>query len=270
MAMENINLSRISKLFFALTLVLSCLTMNSDHLKGYMGSQGTPFIIFRLALIFSFMLIATIMCKAEIKFITKFEPIAVIIITALLIFDYLVTHISGSQFLFRVWWMTSIFMAELTLYLGISITKVDKDDYKAFNKRFWIGFLPLYIFILIICFVRNPVGDNLSVNMHLGQGTFLMLKAFLNDINVSFEAPLIFFGNLLIFIPLSFIIKAIFSKIKPHTMLLIGTVIPFIVEGYQYIFSCGDVDIDDIVLNLAGFYIGAIISTIIYKVKIAE
>lgn len=270
MDMKNTNLKKLSKLFFALTLIFSCFTMNSDHIKGYMSSQGTPFIIFRLVLIFCFMLIATLICRDEIKFISRFEPIAVNVITAILIFDYYVTQISGSQFLFRVWWMASIFMAELTLFVTLSLSKNSKADYKDFNKRFWIGFLPLYIFILILCFARSPLENRLSINMHLGQGTIQMLIAFLNNINVSFEAPLIFFGNLFIFLPVSFILKAIFDKIKPLTVVIVGTAIPFLIEGYQYIFSCGDVDIDDIVLNLAGFYIGLILSTILYKKKIAE
>lgn len=270
MAMENINISRIKKIFFALTLLLSCFTMNTDKLHGYFSAQGTPFIMFRLALIFSFMLIATIICKDEIKFISKFEPIAIISITALLIFDYYVTEISGSQFLYKVWWMISIFTCELTLYMIITLSRAGKKDYALFNKRFWLGFTPLYIFILIICFVRNPSGHSLSINTHIGQGTIQMLIAFLNDINISFEAPLIFFGNLLIFLPLAFILKAFIVKSKQYFIVIIGTALPFIVEGYQYIFSCGDVDIDDIVLNLAGFYIGYCLSTIIYKKKLAE
>jgi glycopeptide antibiotics resistance protein len=166
-----------------------------------------------------------------------------------------VTNLSGSQFLFRVWWIASIFTAEGTLFLSVLINKPSKKDYALFYKKFWYGFTPLYLFVLIICFLRFP-STTRTINVIPGSGTFLMLKAFINNVNVSFEAPLIFFGNLLIFVPLPFILSAFFKKLKPYQIILIGIIFPILVESYQYIFRCGDVDVDDLILNWIGFFIG--------------
>lgn len=227
-----------------------------------MGSEGTVFILFRCTLIAIFDAIATYINTDNLQFIKKFEPIVIWIITGLIIFDYYVTQISGSQFLFRVWWMASAIIAQGITFIVITLSKRNTIEYTAFYKRFWLGFTPLYIFVLILCFARNPFGKNLTTNFILGQGTIQMLIAFIKNVNVSFEAPLIFFGNLVIFVPLAFIINVLFKSLKNKYIALIGTAVPFLIEGYQYIFSCGDVDIDDIVLNLAGFYIGYIIMII--------
>lgn len=247
------------KVLFLITLIGSCFTMNSNKLNGYMGSNGTPFLIFKIIFIVSLMLIATIENRSNIAFISKVEPITVGITSALVIFDYYVTQISGGQFLYRVWWMVSIFTAEIVVFLTITITSSKDKDYYKFYKRFWIGFIPLYCFILVLCFARSPFADNRSVNLELGQGTFLMLKALLESIDVTFEAPLIFFGNLTIFLPMPFIINVLAKKTRPSILALIGIMIPILIEGYQYIFSCGNVDIDDVVLNWLGFFIGLIL-----------
>ena len=90
-----------------------------------------------------------------------------------------------------------------------------------------------------------------------------MLKAYLNSPFHDFEPPLIFFGNLLVFIPLPFILSTLFKNISPRWMLAIGGAIPPLIEAYQMVFECGDTDIDDIILNWAGFLIGFIIYKLI-------
>lgn len=253
------------KIFFIITFLLSCLTMNSDKLFGYLKNQGTVFIIIKLALVFILVFTAGLINQKNIDFITKFEPKAVTVVTIFLIFDYYVTQLSGSKFLYRVWWIAAVFIAQGALFLALSIVNNNKDKYKNFYKHFWYGFTPLYIFTLLICFLRNPFHGGRTTNIIPFQGTFPMLRAFINDINVSSEAPLIFFGNLMIFIPLPFILFSFMKKAKPVHIALIGFVTPILIEGYQYIFSCGDVDIDDLILNWAGFFAGFAMQRIIHK-----
>lgn len=250
-------------IFFALTFILSCCTMNSDKVGGYLHDGGNVIIITKYTLIFVFTLFASLINKNNVKLISKFILIASWIITAIIIFDYYVTQISGSQFLFRVWWIGSVFVAQAAVFIGI--TAIKPKEYNKFFKRFWVGFLPNYLFLTGLCFIRAPYTSELSVNLQIGNGTFVMLKAFLNDIHVSFEAPLIFFGNLAIFIPISFILYSIFKNIKDWVICSIGILIPILIEGYQYIFKCGNVDIDDLILNWAGFLIGFLIYKIVRK-----
>lgn len=254
------------KIFFAITFILSCFTMNSDRLNGYFKSGGNVIILTRYFLIIIFILIATLMNREKLNFLKRFVPCSTAVITAILIFDYYVTKISGSQFLYRVWWIGAVFITNAVVFLVITI--FGKGDYKGFFKSFWIGFTPIYLFLLILCFARQPFAHIDSINLKIGQGTFLMLESFLNDINVSFEAPLIFFGNLLILIPIPFILSAFFNRINDKIIFAIGMIIPFIIEGYQYFFKCGDTDIDDIILNASGFIIGYAIYILIKKTRL--
>lgn len=255
--------NNISIFFFAVIFCLSCFTMNSDKLFGYLKNQGTVFLIIKLLLVFFLVFTVGLINHKNIAFITKFEPKAVTAITILLIFDYYVTRLSGSQFLFRVWWIASVFLAQSALFLSMSLVRT--NGYNSFYNKFWRAFTPLYLFTLIICFFRIPFQNMRTTNIIPFKGTFLMLRAFINDFNVSFEAPLIFFGNLLIFTPLAFILFVFLKNAKPVHIALIGFITPILIEGYQYLFSCGDVDIDDLILNWFGFFAGFFIQRIINK-----
>lgn len=256
-------LNDIYKALFAIIFCLSCFTMNSDNLSGLLGYHSTAFILEKLLAVFILVFIAGILNRKNIRFVSEFESKAVIIITLLLIFDYYITNFSGSMFLFRAWWIAAIFTAQCALFLSMSIVKT--DNYSHFYKKFWTGFTPLYLFTLFICFVRAPFQNLRTINIIPFNGTFLMLKAFIKDVNVSFESPLIFFGNMLIFIPMPFILFCLLKKAKSLHIALIGIIIPIFVEGYQYIFTCGDVDIDDLILNWFGFFAGFVLQRIINK-----
>lgn len=240
-------------------------SMHSDNLGSYWGNNGTPFMFFRFFLIIVLMSVATIINRKNIEFISTFVPISMLIITALMIFDYYITEFSGGQFLYRVWWISYIIVTQATIFLWVTV--FCKEKYDNFYKKFWRAFTPLYIFVFCICFLRPP-GAGYTVNLEFGKGTFPMLIALINDVNVSFEAPLMFFGNIAIFTPLPFILSALSKKLTPPKIIIIGFLTPFIVEAYQFIFKCGQVDIDDIVLNFTGFLVAFLIYLIIYKRKL--
>ena len=253
------------KSIFILFFLFSMFSMHSDRLGSYWGNNGTPYMFLRFFLIIILMSFATFINRDNVRFITRFVPPTTLVVTALMIFDYYVTQFSGSQFLYNVWWMAYIIVATMTVF--IVITFVCKDNYSEFYRKFWLSFIPLYAFVFYICFLRKP-GEQYYLNLELGKGTFLMLKALVNDINVSFEAPLMFFGNIAIFTPLPFILSAISKKLTPPIIMIIGFLTPLFVEAYQMIFKCGQVDIDDIVLNFGGFLIAFIVYIAIYKHKL--
>jgi glycopeptide antibiotics resistance protein len=64
------------------------------------------------------------------------------------------------------------------------------------------------------------------------------------------------FGNILLFMPLPFFLRMIFNIHKIAYMLLIGFVLSLWVETMQYIFVLGVSDIDDILLNVLGAFVG--------------
>ena len=260
--LSKIDKTKASKILLALVFVLSCLTMNSSEFKGYNGSHGTAFLFLKFAVVIIFVLWATLENLRNIDYISKTVNTTLLVIIPILIIDYYVTQFSGNQFLYRVWWIAFIMVASATVFLTLTICKA--ENYNRFYYGFWKSFTPLYIFTLIIGFLRVP-NTSLTTNYKLGHGTFLMLKAILKNPSIDFEPYLLFFGNIIIFLPLPLILSAFFRKIKPYQLVLIGLAVPFIVEGYQYIFKCGDVDIDDIVLNWFGYFIGMILYLIIKK-----
>ncbi len=255
------------KLIFIVFYLFSMFSMHSDNLGSYWGNNGTPYMFFRFFLIILIMSFATIINRKNVEFITRFVPSSMLIITALMIFDYYVTEFSGSQFLYRVWWIAYIIVTQMTVF--ITGTFVLKSGYDELYTKLWRAFTPLYLFVFVICFVRHP-GSSYIINTELGKGNFNMLLSFLKDVHISFEAPLMFFGNIVIFTPLPFILSAVSKKFTPPAIMIIGFLTPFIVEGYQLIFKCGQVDIDDIVLNFGGFLISYIIYALIYKHKFSN
>ncbi len=64
------------------------------------------------------------------------------------------------------------------------------------------------------------------------------------------------FGNILLFLPLPFILKMYLKVYKFSTVFLISVVFSIAIESIQYIFKVGVADIDDVILNTIGACIG--------------
>lgn len=64
-------------------------------------------------------------------------------------------------------------------------------------------------------------------------------------------------GNILLFIPLGFYLKAFIKDFKANIIMIIS--IPIAIELTQYIFRVGSADIDDFILNVLGELIGLLI-----------
>lgn len=265
--LSKIDKTKASKILFALVFILSCLTMNSSELNGYNGNHSTLFLFIKFALIIVFLIFVSLINRGNTDFVTKSVCLTLLIVTPVLIFDYYVTKISGIQFLYRVCWIAYIMVAAATVFLVLTMIK--PKNYKNFYYSFFRSFSPLYMFTLYIGFLRKP-NTGFSYNFKLGKGTFPLLLYIIKYPKANFEYYLIFFGNIIIFFPLPFILSAVFTKMKTYQAVLIGMAAPFIVEGYQYLFKCGNVDIDDVVLNWLGFFIGLAIQQIIKKRLLTE
>src|SRR5450432_2845838 len=63
-------------------------------------------------------------------------------------------------------------------------------------------------------------------------------------------------GNIFLFMPMPFILIIFFRIKKNSSLLLTGFLISLGIELIQYIFEVGVADIDDIILNTLGIFIG--------------
>ena len=117
----------------------------------------------------------------------------------------------------------------------------------------------------IVVFLR-PISNNLTTNLVPGQGTLAYVNYL---IKYPYDSEILFLvvGNIIFFLPISFLLQTYCPKIKAYQQIIIGLSLPFIVEGYQFIFKCGDVDIDDIIMNFSGFLIGYLLLIIQNKIK---
>ena len=63
-------------------------------------------------------------------------------------------------------------------------------------------------------------------------------------------------GNIVLFMPLSFILVLVFRINKISTVLFWGVLLSIVIEIMQFVFEVGVADIDDIILNTLGTVIG--------------
>ena len=103
------------------------------------------------------------------------------------------------------------------------------------------------------------------------QTILLFLNVIMNAENNGYSESLLrmsyanLFGNVAAFIPLGFFIPRLFRKMRRllRTVLLAGCII-LSVEVLQYYTSLGSCDIDDIMLNLLGVFIGYLIFKVLF------
>ncbi len=77
------------------------------------------------------------------------------------------------------------------------------------------------------------------------------------------------FGNILLFIPFAFLFYFFFRVRQPLKSMLVSIVISISIEFIQFALGIGVADIDDIMLNTLGAYIGVLLlQLVLRKVKI--
>lgn len=252
----------IKAILFVAAYTVGCFSLSSDSFSGYMGMHSTYYHIIRFAIIFVVMLALSILNRKNDMLMQKIIPVLLIIFSLVTIYFYCFSYLFGANYSHKLWQLLAFSVTQAGVFTGITVSKI--QDYDKFYKIFWRCFALFYIFVIIACFARSPNEYGRTVNTVIGSGTIKYFKAFFADPNGQQYLALVCFGNIIILIPAPFVITAYFNKIKPWQLLLTGIIIPICIEGYQYIFSCGNVDIDDIILNFSGFLIGLIIYKIIF------
>ena len=95
------------------------------------------------------------------------------------------------------------------------------------------------------------------------------LIPFTSTISMIQEAPWyeIFYllvGNIAWFIPIGFLLP-LSTRIKPWHAILCGFGLSLLIEAFQYLFSVGCTDVDDLIFNTLGTAIGALVYVIAKK-----
>lgn len=137
-------------------------------------------------------------------------------------------------------------------------------DFAKFYNDYFLGFafMLAFVFLLIYFVIRDYQSDDCIVNM-------IPLRGELYDfIFRPFNAltTVRTFGNVLFYSAVSLCVIQ-FCKHKTYLFaILIPTILSLSCEALQYLLKCGDCDIDDVIMNV----IGALIGALIYKLFVEK
>ncbi len=148
------------------------------------------------------------------------------------------------------------FISAVILRLLIPFTEEYKgfrDDFSVFFKRSSRGFLIYYIFVLVYCFIlqRSPQTQS-GINLI----PFNMIMTYINGSTSLYESLFYFTGNFICFLPFGFLYSASRKKREWLKLIALPVVISLIIEASQILLKNGNFDVDDIILNSLGFYLG--------------
>ena len=260
--MKN-NKNRFLLILFGIVYSFCCFVISKNNGWGIFGYKSFEFQLIKTAVIFIIVYAVTLINKPNADKIVKYVGYFTLFVAMVFFVDNYFIKFSGSPSFYRLWWLSIIHIVNTAFYLGIfSMKNIDFDRY---FKEFFKGYTPLYLVSFVIVFLR-PMGNSATTNFIIGNGTFQFFPYLMehpNDSEIWFNVV----GNIVFFIPIAFILKAFIPRIKNYQQLLTGLAVPILIEGYQLVLKCGDVDIDDIVLNFSGFLIGFILLILQTKLK---
>lgn len=256
----KIKRETLTNIFFILAYSLSCLTVTTNRFgtdRGYLTYCGSVKLIIKFLLIFFFCAAGAFVNRKSPKKAAAFACVYINVILLLYSFDYYVTELSGTQDYYKFMWLSAIFIAQAGYRAGDFLGScAEKSAYAADTARkFWRAFIPLYVFSFLLIFARKP-GIYYSLNLTPFQGMLSEIDYLISHFSGNSWPLFMLVGNFAFFVPIPLMLKAVFTRLKNIFVLIVGLCVPFAVEGYQYIFKCGSVDIDDIMLNCAGIVTG--------------
>ncbi len=151
-------------------------------------------------------------------------------------------------------------------FYGILSKKAQKDDMKVFYSRVEIAFLCFYSAMLIYFFVLLRL--NTSVNQPNNFTPFASILFYMREKeNMMYEVFMMFFGNVCVLMPAGVYAVCKMKKTSGICATVFVVVFPIVcsslIELSQLILNNGSCDIDDIMLNCLGFYVGAAITALL-------
>lgn len=165
------------------------------------------------------------------------------------IFDDILIRFTLSQYVYLI---ARVFLSIVLYFLIISISNKTISKYQI-NV---IAFLYFLCIISVTFFKGMYGGGRTGINLNPLQ--------IVKDLTLSSNTMLLVIGNIVAYIPIGIYIK--YSVSIKETILYCSFIFYCIsIESIQYIFKLGFFDINDIIMNSAGFFIGVIIYKQIIK-----
>ena len=163
-------------------------------------------------------------------------------------------------------WATP-FISVLLLRVFLPLTeqmRLFREDFKKFFHDSVGVFLFFYVCVLVYCFIlqRKP-----GIEPGLNLIPFSMILTYLNSFSFSYESLFYLVGNVLCFFPFGFFYRIYKPHIEPIRTALLPVTLSLLIEVSQLLFRMGDFDVDDIIMNAAGFYIGILVAFLLAKIR---
>ena len=259
-------------ILFAVLFPFGCISSSFDPsthdiLFGYFAFHSSAFIFGRYLIIFCIIFTLSAVLSKNTMFLLYAFPSELSVVLAITFYDSFIGHNLLYNYNYILWLCVAISVPCAAVFTAATFFM--KENYEKFFRIFWRTYIFLYLYLFYDVFLRMPNSFEMKVNMKIGGGIFRFIPYVIHNPNDAYMI-LNILGNLLFFLPLPLILKAIVPKIPKPLIVAIGIALPLMVEGYQYIFKCGNVDIDDLILNWSGFIIGFIVLKIIEKYKLKE
>lgn len=236
--------------------------MSRNESSGIFGFNSLSYQLIKTGIVFICVYIITIINRKNADIISNYCSYYTMFIAIIFFLDNCFIRFSGNLY-YRLWWLILIHIAAAAVYLAVFT--LSSNNFRPLSIKLTKGYTILYIVSFVSVFLR-PIGDAATKNFIIGKGT-LSYISYLLEHPAAWDIWFITLGNIIFFIPIPFILKVFIPEIKAYHQLIIAVLIPVFIEGYQFIFKCGDVDIDDLVLNFSGFAIGLILMSVHNKIK---
>lgn len=139
------------------------------------------------------------------------------------------------------------------------------------KKREIIGWI-FAVFYILLLFKLTVFRDDF---MHHGLFTNgkLRLIPFENYLKILTEHKYLYFlylfgGNVVWFIPFGFLLTYLTGKPKtPALIVLFGFLLSFVIEFSQFAFGTGESEVDDLILNTLGVFLGFLLFRFLSRIK---
>lgn len=152
---------------------------------------------------------------------------------------------------------------------GIAMDNQNKRNEKILRGCQWVFFIIYIIFLLRITFFKQVTLNNLFSAIGASERTISIIpfKSIYDMVVSNTSIGRIIenvFGNTVLFIPFGILFPIIFNK-KHKEVLCAAIIFSLLIEITQFIFALGSTDVDDLIFNVLGAYIGYFVSSIISK-----
>lgn len=165
------------------------------------------------------------------------------IISGYLIHYYIISEVLTRFLYIDLQYQAVIYLSALAIQIAFIYAIITQVVNRKIDKKMFILLLSCYFLVLVFLLFGRKAGV---------RGFNFYPLSFIKDLSYDTSPLFLSLMNVLFFVPIGYLI----GKKKKIISALFILLLCLSIESIQYIFSLGIFDIDDIILNTVGFYIG--------------